>query len=62
MRHQAHLHTCKNHAHMWNLCTAMQVWDLGGQANLRPSWATYYQQTDCIILVKMLNLCHLPGN
>lgn len=28
-----------------------QVWDLGGQANLRPSWATYYQHTDCVILV-----------
>lgn len=28
-----------------------EVWDLGGQANLRPSWSTYYTQTDCIILV-----------
>lgn len=28
-----------------------EVWDLGGQANLRPSWATYYQHTDCVILV-----------
>jgi len=28
-----------------------EVWDLGGQANLRPSWATYYTRTDCIILV-----------
>lgn len=28
-----------------------EVWDLGGQANLRPSWATYYQQTDSVILV-----------
>jgi hypothetical protein len=29
-----------------------QIWDLGGQANLRPSWATYYQHTDCIIMVR----------
>lgn len=29
------------------------MWDLGGQANLRPSWATYYTRTDCIILVSM---------
>lgn len=28
-----------------------EVWDLGGQANLRPSWSTYYTLTDCIILV-----------
>jgi ADP-ribosylation factor family len=32
---------------------AVQVWDLGGQANLRPSWATYYQHTDSIILVSI---------
>ena len=32
---------------------AEQVWDLGGQANLRPSWATYYQHTDCIIMVRV---------
>ena len=31
----------------------VQVWDLGGQANLRPSWATYYQHTDSIILVRV---------
>lgn len=30
---------------------AMQVWDLGGQANLRPSWATYYRATDAVIVV-----------
>lgn len=29
----------------------MQVWDLGGQANLRPSWATYYRLTDAVIVV-----------
>ena len=28
-----------------------QVWDLGGQANLRPSWATYYRATDAVIVV-----------
>ena len=28
-----------------------QVWDLGGQANLRPSWATYYRSTDAVIVV-----------
>lgn len=31
-------------------CT-FQVWDLGGQANLRPSWATYYKHTDAVIVV-----------
>ncbi|EIE21917.1 Arl5-family small GTPase [Coccomyxa subellipsoidea C-169] len=28
-----------------------EVWDLGGQANLRPSWATYYRSTDAVIVV-----------
>ena len=28
-----------------------EVWDLGGQANLRPSWATYYKSTDALIMV-----------
>ena len=28
-----------------------EVWDLGGQANLRPSWATYYRTTDALIMV-----------
>jgi len=28
-----------------------QVWDLGGQANLRPSWATYFPSTDAVIMV-----------
>lgn len=29
----------------------MQVWDLGGQANMRPSWVQYYKHTDAIIMV-----------
>ncbi len=28
-----------------------QVWDLGGQASLRPSWSTYYPNTDAVIVV-----------
>ena len=28
-----------------------EVWDLGGQANLRPSWATYYKSTDALIML-----------
>ncbi|KAK9822377.1 hypothetical protein WJX81_004576 [Elliptochloris bilobata] len=28
-----------------------EVWDLGGQANLRPSWAAYYKATDAVIVV-----------
>ena len=28
-----------------------EVWDLGGQANLRPSWAAYYKASDAAILV-----------
>jgi len=28
-----------------------EIWDLGGQANLRPSWTTYYRSTDAVILV-----------
>ena len=28
-----------------------QVWDLGGQENLRPSWRTYYTDTKAVILV-----------
>ena len=35
----------------WLFVSPLQIWDLGGQANLRPSWATYYQNTDCIIMV-----------
>ena len=30
---------------------ALKVWDLGGQANLRPSWQTYYKATDAVIMV-----------
>ncbi len=29
----------------------LQVWDLGGQANLRPFWATYYQATDAVMMM-----------
>ena len=35
---------------VWHAAHA-QVWDLGGQANLRPSWATYYRSTDAVIIV-----------
>ncbi|GAB4818763.1 hypothetical protein N2152v2_005809 [Parachlorella kessleri] len=28
-----------------------EVWDLGGQASLRPSWSTYYPNTDAVIVV-----------
>merc|ERR1712113_793558 len=28
-----------------------QVWDVGGQENLRASWSTYFQDTDAIIFV-----------
>ena len=29
----------------------LQVWDLGGQENLRSAWDAYYQSTDAIIYV-----------
>lgn len=29
----------------------LKVWDLGGQANLRPSWQTYYKATDAVIMI-----------
>lgn len=29
----------------------LQMWDLGGQQALRPSWETYYQDTDAVVLV-----------
>uniref|UniRef100_A0A7S2Z509 Uncharacterized protein n=1 Tax=Chloropicon laureae TaxID=464258 RepID=A0A7S2Z509_9CHLO len=28
-----------------------EVWDLGGQATLRPSWTTYYKATDALVMV-----------
>ena len=28
-----------------------EMWDLGGQASLRPSWSMYFEGTDAIILV-----------
>lgn len=31
--------------------TNFEVWDLGGQAALRPSWSAYYAATDAVILV-----------
>lgn len=40
-----------HHDNVMVLVPRLQVWDLGGQANLRPSWATYYTQTDCVIMV-----------
>ena len=29
----------------------LEVWDLGGQAMMRPSWVTYYKATDAVIMV-----------
>ncbi|GMH33177.1 hypothetical protein BSKO_01011 [Bryopsis sp. KO-2023] len=28
-----------------------EIWDLGGQANLRPSWAAYFKNTDAVVMV-----------
>lgn len=28
-----------------------EVWDLGGQATLRPSWTSYYKSTDALVMV-----------
>lgn len=44
---------CWNPVFRKSVSCVVQVWDLGGQANLRPSWATYYQHTDCVILVRL---------
>ena len=30
---------------------ATQCWDIGGQQSLRQSWATYYRNTDAVVLV-----------
>mmetsp|Transcript_76807 Transcript_76807/g.120051 ORF Transcript_76807/g.120051 Transcript_76807/m.120051 type:complete len:108 (-) Transcript_76807:148-471(-) len=32
-----------------NLC--FQVWDLGGQENLRANWSMYFEETDAVIFV-----------
>ena len=41
-----------------------EVWDLGGQANLRPSWATYYRGKGlvlCTVLARRTGTaCRLP--
>ncbi|GAX84652.1 hypothetical protein CEUSTIGMA_g12073.t1 [Chlamydomonas eustigma] len=29
----------------------LEIWDLGGQQNLRPFWATYYKGADAIVMV-----------
>lgn len=29
----------------------LEIWDLGGQQNLRPFWATYYKNADAVIMV-----------
>lgn len=34
-----------------DIVLALKVWDLGGQANLRPSWQTYYKATDAVIMI-----------
>ena len=37
---------------LWNLhISLVKVWDLGGQANLRPSWQTYYKAAHAVIMV-----------
>lgn len=38
---------------LWNLhnTSLVKVWDLGGQANLRPSWQTYYKAAHAVIMV-----------
>lgn len=28
-----------------------EVWDVGGQINLRPYWKNYFPETDCVIFV-----------
>ena len=48
-RHRKNSRT--RHGDNANTTTNAQVWDLGGQANLRPSWATYYRGTDAAIVV-----------
>jgi signal recognition particle receptor subunit beta len=39
------LKNTSNHTHQ------KKVWDLGGQANLRPAWATYYRGADAALVV-----------
>ena len=34
-----------------NALSILQVWDLGGQDTLRPSWATYYRGTNAVVIV-----------
>lgn len=29
----------------------LNVWDIGGQKSIRPYWANYYENTDCLIYV-----------
>ncbi|KAG2436452.1 hypothetical protein HXX76_006755 [Chlamydomonas incerta] len=29
----------------------LEIWDLGGQQNLRPFWGTYFKNTDAVIMV-----------
>ncbi|GLC36837.1 hypothetical protein PLESTB_000777300 [Pleodorina starrii] len=29
----------------------LEIWDLGGQQNLRPFWATYFKNTDAVVMV-----------
>ena len=38
----------------WYLSSSVnvaKVWDLGGQATLRPSWTSYYKSTDALVMV-----------
>lgn len=40
-----------SHVRHLSLCSDPQIWDLGGQQNLRPFWATYYKKCDAVIMV-----------
>lgn len=44
---QLHLEPFPTH----NSFPALQIWDLGGQQNLRPFWGTYFKGTDAVIMV-----------
>ena len=33
------------------LASLAQIWDLGGQQNLRPFWSTYYKKSDAVVVV-----------
>lgn len=36
----------------------LNVWDIGGQRKIRPYWKNYFENTDVLVNISVLFVCH----